>query len=89
VPDPDALCCRIATSLLYGEDDERRQALAAEDPASVPWIKASLDRLGDEVASLATDQAAAPDAAGPRLDFRPQPTLLAFRNAAATADGCW
>lgn len=64
VPDPDALCCRIATNLLYVEDDEqRRQALAAEDPASLPWIEASLDLLGDAVPSLPTDQAAAPDAA--------------------------
>ncbi len=61
---PDALCCRIATSMMYGENDEQRhQALAAEDPAALPWIKTSLDRLGDAVASLATDQAVAPGAA--------------------------
>ena len=51
--EPGALRCRIATSLLYGTtDDERRQALAADDPAELPWIKESLDRLGDAVADL-------------------------------------
>ena len=51
--DPAAMRCRIATSLLYGEtDDQRREALAAEEPAELPWIKSSLDRLGEAVASL-------------------------------------
>ncbi len=51
--DPAALRCRIATSLLYGAtDEERREALAAQDPAELPWIKRSVDRLGDAVASL-------------------------------------
>ena len=51
--DPAALRCRIATSLLYGAtDEERREALAAEDPAELPWIKSSLDRLGEAVTSL-------------------------------------
>ena len=51
--EPGALRCRIATSLLYGKtDDERRQALAADEPAELPWIKESLDRLGDAVADL-------------------------------------
>ena len=60
----NALRCRIATSLLYGEnDDQRRQALAADDPAELPWIRSSLDRLGSAVASLRKDQAAPPDAA--------------------------
>ena len=62
--EPVALRCRIATSLLYGPTDEQRgQALAAEDPAALPWIKSSLDRLGEAATSIATDQAAAPDAA--------------------------
>ena len=62
--EPDALRCRIATSLLYGEtDDQRRQALAADDPAELPWIKSSLDRLGSAMASLETAQAAPPDTA--------------------------
>jgi len=62
--EPDALRCRIATSLLYGQtDDERRQALAAEDPSQLPWIKESLERLGDAVASIQMDRAAPADAA--------------------------
>jgi len=53
--EPAALRCRIATSLLYGQtDDERRQALATADPAELPWIKGSLDRLGEAVASIRT-----------------------------------
>jgi aspartate aminotransferase len=44
--EPDALRVRMATSLLYGRsDDERRQALAGEDPASLPWIRGALERL--------------------------------------------
>jgi aspartate aminotransferase len=59
-----ALRCRIATSLLYGQtDDQRREALAAEDPAALSWIKSSLDRMGDAVAAIATDQSASSDAA--------------------------
>jgi len=51
--DPGALRCRIATSLLYGNTTaERREALAAEQPAELPWIKASLDRLGAAAADL-------------------------------------
>jgi aspartate aminotransferase len=51
--EPAALRCRIATSLLYGKTaDERRAALAAEEPAELPWIKTSLDRLGDAAADL-------------------------------------
>jgi len=54
--EPDALRCRMATSLLYGQsDDRRREALAAEDPAALPWIKSSLDRLGDAAASIQDD----------------------------------
>lgn len=62
--EPSALRCRIATSLLYGaNDDERRRALAAEDPAELSWIRDSLDRLGAAAEALRKDQAAAPDAA--------------------------
>jgi aspartate aminotransferase len=44
--DPQALRARMATSLLYGTtDDERHAALASDDPAALPWIRASLDRL--------------------------------------------
>ena len=51
--EPGALRCRIATSLLYGKtEDERREALAAQEPAELPWIKTSLDRLGAAAADL-------------------------------------
>ena len=44
--DPAALRFRMATSLLYGDTDERRrEALASRDPAALPWIAAALDRL--------------------------------------------
>ena len=44
--DPGALRVRMATSLLYGaDDDERLRALASDDPARLPWIRAKLDRL--------------------------------------------
>jgi aspartate aminotransferase len=44
--EPDALRVRMATSLLYGAtDDERHAALHSDDPAALPWIRASLDRL--------------------------------------------
>jgi len=47
---------------MYGQsDDQRRQALAAEDPAELPWIKSSLDRLGEAVTAIRTDRAASPD----------------------------
>jgi aspartate aminotransferase len=49
--DPVALRCRIATSLLYGRSDEERwEALAAEDPVALPRIRAALDRLGAALA---------------------------------------
>jgi aspartate aminotransferase len=45
--EPGALRVRMATSLLYGRtDDERWRALRSDDPASLPWIRAALDRLG-------------------------------------------
>jgi aspartate aminotransferase len=44
--EPDGLRVRMATSLLYGRTDEdRRQALRSDDPASLPWIRDALDRL--------------------------------------------
>ena len=49
--DPAALRVRMATSLLYGDSDEqKREALASDDPAALPWIAASLDRLRDGLA---------------------------------------
>ncbi len=45
--EPGALRFRMATSLLYGRtDDEKWEALAAEDPVSLPRIRSALDRLG-------------------------------------------
>ncbi|MFC6887107.1 MULTISPECIES: pyridoxal phosphate-dependent aminotransferase [Actinomadura] len=59
----DALRVRVAPSLLYGENDEQRlTALAAPDPATVPWIASSLDRLSETLAAL-TVNAASPDLA--------------------------
>jgi aspartate aminotransferase len=44
--DPAALRVRVATSLMYGaDDDERLRALESDDPAALPWIRARLDRL--------------------------------------------
>jgi len=52
--DPGALRCRMATSLLYGDTVERRrEALSAQDPAALPWIRESLDRLGGALDALA------------------------------------
>ena len=49
--DPGALRFRIATSLLYGvDDDQRRRALDSDDPVSLPWIREPLDRLGAALA---------------------------------------
>lgn len=51
--DPAALRFRLATSLLYGDtDEERHEALASGDPASLPRIRAALDRLGSAVSEL-------------------------------------
>ena len=50
--DPAALRVRMATSLLYGDSDERkREALASNDPAALPWIAAALERMRDGLAS--------------------------------------
>jgi len=44
--DAAALRVRMATSLMYGaDDDERLRALESDDPAALPWIRARLDRL--------------------------------------------
>jgi aspartate aminotransferase len=50
---PDALRLRLATGLLYGEDDEQQEAaLAAADPLELPWIAAELARLEEVLADL-------------------------------------
>jgi aspartate aminotransferase len=52
--DPSALRFRMATSLLYGADDEQRwHALAAEDPVALPWIAGALERFGEALRALA------------------------------------
>jgi aspartate aminotransferase len=52
--DPAALRVRVATSLMYGaDDDERRRALASDNPAALPWIRTRLDRLRAALDALA------------------------------------
>jgi aspartate aminotransferase len=54
--DPRALRFRMATSLLYGADDEqRRVTLHSEDPASLPWIAQPLAKLGAALAVAASN----------------------------------
>lgn len=49
----DTLRMRVATSLLYGDTEERRYAaLAATDPLALPWIRAHLDRLDEVLGEL-------------------------------------
>jgi aspartate aminotransferase len=50
--DPRALRFRMATSLLYGRDDEqRRRTLKSEDPPALPWIAEPLARLQTALAA--------------------------------------
>ena len=43
----------MATSLLYGDSEERRYAaLSAHDPLALPWIRAHLDRLTEVLGGL-------------------------------------
>jgi aspartate aminotransferase len=55
--DQNALRFRLATSLLYGNDDDQRLvSLDSEQPLALPWIADSLDRLSgalDELVALA------------------------------------
>jgi aspartate aminotransferase len=44
--DPAALRFRMATSLLYGDTvEQRREALASDDPTALPWIAHALERM--------------------------------------------
>ena len=44
---------RVATAMIYGETEEqRRMALAADDPCELPWIAAALGRLEEVLADL-------------------------------------
>lgn len=49
---PETLRFRVATSLLYGDDKQRLEALDAADPATLPWIADSLARLETVLSSL-------------------------------------
>jgi aspartate aminotransferase len=49
----EALRLRIATSRLYGEAPwQQEEALAADDPAALPWIANALDWLGRAVTAV-------------------------------------
>jgi aspartate aminotransferase len=53
--DPAALRFRMATSLLYGSTDEQRwEALGADDPLALPWIAGALKRIGEALRALGT-----------------------------------
>jgi aspartate aminotransferase len=50
---PNRLTLRIATPMLYGSDESRRwQALAATNPAALPWLAESLRQLGAALATI-------------------------------------
>ena len=50
---PDALRLRVATSRLYGEAEwQQEAALAAEDPAALPWIAGALEWLEQALAEI-------------------------------------
>ena len=59
--DRQALRMRVATSLLYGDTEERRLAALTEaDPLALPWIRAHLDRLAQVLEALTAVPATAP-----------------------------
>ncbi|MGH3354366.1 MAG: pyridoxal phosphate-dependent aminotransferase [Nocardioidaceae bacterium] len=45
--DPRALRFRVATSLLYGQGEQRLRALDSDDPVRLPWISAALATVRD------------------------------------------
>ncbi len=56
-----ALRIRAATSRLYGDSDEqRRAALAAAAPLELPWIRATVQRVGEVLTDLTDAPASAP-----------------------------
>jgi aspartate aminotransferase len=68
----DALRLRVATSLLYGETDEQRDAaLAATDALTLPWIDEALGRLTEVLAELTAIDPA--PAARPSTQLSAQP----------------
>ncbi len=55
---PNRLTLRIATPMLYGPDESRRwQALAATNPAALPWVAESLVQLERALESLGAARA--------------------------------
>lgn len=51
--DEHAMTFRIATSLLYGENDEQRlTSVDSDQPLALPWIEAAIDRLRYAVRDL-------------------------------------
>jgi aspartate aminotransferase len=50
--DPQALRFRVATSLLYGDADQRLEALASDDAAKLPWVAQSLDSVRQALKEL-------------------------------------
>ncbi|MPY99278.1 MAG: aminotransferase class I/II-fold pyridoxal phosphate-dependent enzyme [Actinophytocola sp.] len=51
---PAAFRSRVATSLLYGDTEQRWEALGSAEPARLPWIAAELERLRDILARVMT-----------------------------------
>ncbi|MGW6270785.1 MULTISPECIES: pyridoxal phosphate-dependent aminotransferase [unclassified Streptomyces] len=49
---PDALRFKAATSLLYGDEHQQAEALAADDPVRLPHIADQLARIADAFAKL-------------------------------------
>lgn len=51
--DEHTLTIRVATSLLYGDDDQQRSiALEHRQPETLPWIEPTLDRLNAALSAL-------------------------------------
>jgi hypothetical protein len=51
--DPQALRCRVATSLLYGQTDEQRMtSLTSTQPLALPWLADSMAHLATTLADL-------------------------------------
>jgi aspartate aminotransferase len=65
--DPQALRCRVATSLIYGRTDEQRlTSLTSTQPLALPWIADSMAHLATTLAGLTTPRAVRPTAYGTR-----------------------
>jgi aspartate aminotransferase len=61
--DPNALRCRMATSLLYGHTEEQRTtSLTSTQPLALPWIANSLTHLATTLTDLTTRRTVQPTA---------------------------